>query len=194
MLVQLSGVPGSGKSTLARALAEARAMVVLNTDVVKNALLGSEIPMHLAGPATYGAALALAADLLEQGRDVVIDSPCRYRELLEGGLDLAVAASVPYGFIELRTDDPSILLERLDRRKPMVSQVASARDPVQGTAWEFGTPAATVVQIKIPEDTTPGWQQVEITSTAAVATLPSSVLVTAPQTAPTPSQIDGAPV
>ena len=51
----------------------------------------------------------------------------------------------------------------------------------------------TVVQVKVPEDTTPGWQQVEVTSTAAVATLPASILVTAPQTAPSASQIGAAP-
>jgi hypothetical protein len=85
VLVQLSGVPGSGKSTLARGLSEALGLVVLNTDVVKSALLSRDLGVEAAGPASYGVVLALAADLLAQGHQVVIDSPCRYPALLESG-------------------------------------------------------------------------------------------------------------
>ena len=78
MLLQLSGVPGTGKSTLARGLAAGLDLVVLDTDVVKSALLSTDVPFAVAGRATYAAVLALAGDLLAQGRSVVIDSPCRY--------------------------------------------------------------------------------------------------------------------
>ena len=95
MLVQLSGVPGSGKSTLARDIAEATGLVVLDTDVLKTALLEGGIPVTSAGRPTFAAALALAADLLAQGRSVVLDSPCRYPQLLAAGQRLATGRRGP---------------------------------------------------------------------------------------------------
>ena len=143
MLLQLSGLPGSGKSTLARSLAVAGGWVVVDTDVLKSALLTEGVPVLEAGRTTYAAALASAGDLLAQGHDVVIDSPCRYRELLEAGTALARAAGVPYGFVELAAADHAVLLARLATRQPRVSQV-SATDPVAGTWWEAGTAEATL--------------------------------------------------
>ena len=144
VLVQLSGVPGSGKSTLARGLSEALGLVVLDTDVVKSALLSRDLGVEAAGPASYGVVLALAADLLAQGHEVVVDSPCRYPALLTSGQEVAEAAGVPYRFVELWVDDPAALLPRLDRREPRPSQVASSSEPVPGTAWEHGTATATM--------------------------------------------------
>ena len=144
MLVQLSGVPGSGKSTLARGLAGARGLVVVDTDVLKSALVDGGVAVTDAGRPTYLAALAMAEDLLAQGRSVVIDSPCRYPALLSTGRDIARGAGVRYAFIELWAADLSPLLARLDARTPRVSQVASATRPVPGTEWELGTPEATL--------------------------------------------------
>lgn len=144
VLVQLSGVPGSGKSRLARSIAEATGFVVVDTDVLKSSIVGSGVPVGAAGPVTYGAALALARDLLEQGRTVVLDSPCRYQQLLDSGRREARALGVRYAFIELWVRDWSVVLGRLDERSPRVSQVASATAPVPGTDWEFGTPKATL--------------------------------------------------
>lgn len=145
MLVQLSGVPGAGKSTLARSVANATRFVVVDTDVLKSSLIASGVSVAAAGPATYQAPLALAADLLEQGKSVVVDSPCRYTELLNSGIRLAGEAGVRYGFIELRVRDWAVVLARLDARSPRASQVASGSAPVTGTEWEFGTPEATLL-------------------------------------------------
>lgn len=144
MLVQLSGVPGSGKSTLARALADSMGLIVVDTDVLKSALVDGGVPVSAAGRPTYLAALAMAEDLLAQQRSVVIDSPCRYPSLLSTGRDIAQEAGVRYAFIELWASDVSSLLARLDARSPRISQIASGTDPVPGTAWEFGTPQATL--------------------------------------------------
>ena len=144
MLIQLSGVPGSGKSTLARAISVSRGAVVLDTDVLKSALLVEGIALADAGRATYAGTVALAADLLEQGHDVLVDSPCGYPELLAATTAAASAAGVPFAFIELRTDDVGLLLSRLDRRLAKRSQVASATKPAAGTDWEFGTAEATL--------------------------------------------------
>ena len=144
MLVQLSGVPGSGKSTLARGIARSTGCVVVDTDVLKSALVEGGVPVTDAGRPTYLAALALAGDLLAQGRSVVLDSPCRYPDLLAAGTALARAAGVRYAFIELWATDVTTLLARLDSRSPRVSQVASSTEPVPGTEWELGTPEATL--------------------------------------------------
>lgn len=145
MLVQLSGVPGAGKSTLARAIAQATGLVVLDTDVVKSSLVGSGVSISAAGSATYAAALALTEDLLQQGKGVILDSPCRYLQLLDAGARIATEAGVRYGLIELWVRDWSVVMTRLDSRVPKVSQVASGSAPVPGTNWEFGTAEATLV-------------------------------------------------
>jgi predicted kinase len=144
VLVQLSGVPGSGKSTLARSVAVATGLVVVDTDVLKSSIIESGVSIAAAGRATYAAALALAGDLLAQGRGVLMDSPCRYQELLESGRQVAHANGVRYAFIELWVQDWSTVLARLDARSPRPSQVTSATAPVPRTEWEFGTAEKTL--------------------------------------------------
>ena len=144
MLVQLSGVPGSGKSTIARSVAGATGFVVVDTDVLKSSIIDSGVTIAAAGPVTYAAALALAEDLLEQGRGVLLDSPCRYQDLLDSGRQIAHADGVRYAFIELWVQDWSAVMARLDARSPRPSQVASATAPVPGTEWEFGTAEETL--------------------------------------------------
>lgn len=144
MLVQLSGVPGSGKSTLARSVARETGLVVVDIDVLKSSVIDSGVAVADAGRITYAAALALAGDLLAQGRGVLLDSPCRYQELLESGRQVARAHGVRYAFIELWVRDWTVVLARLDARSPRRSQVASATAPVPGTEWEFGTAEETL--------------------------------------------------
>ncbi len=156
MLVQLSGVPGAGKSTLARAVAEPTGLVVVDTDVVKSSIIASGVSVAHAGPTAYSVALALAQDLLDQGRSALLDSPCRYRRLLDKGSEIARDAGARYAFIELWVHDWTVVLTRLDARVPRVSQVASATAPVPGTDWELGTAEATLQgwqeQLVRPED------------------------------------------
>jgi predicted kinase len=136
MLVQLSGVPCTGKSTLARGLAHDPGLVVLDTDTVKSALMGTGIAFEAAGPATYAAVLALAADLLAQGRSVAVDSPCRYPELLASGQAVAAGAGAPYRLVELWADDPAALLPRLAARAGRASQVAPDIPPATLAEWQ----------------------------------------------------------
>jgi len=137
-------VPGSGKSTLARSVAAATGFVVLDTDVLKSSIVGSGVSVEAAGPVTYAAALALAQDLLEQGRSVLLDSPCRYQKLLDSGRQIAHAHGVRYAFVELWVQDWAAVLHRLDERSPKHSQVVSATAPVAGTDWEFATAQETL--------------------------------------------------
>ena len=116
MLVQMSGAPGSGKSTIARALARERGLVIIDHDVVKDAQLGAGLPFAQAGKLSYAVLLALAEDLLGQGHQVVIDSPCFYDELLEGGQAVAARTGAAYRYIECVTDDLDVLDQRLRSR------------------------------------------------------------------------------
>ncbi|CUR61697.1 hypothetical protein NOCA1280001 [metagenome] len=131
VLVQLSGVPGSGKSTLARSVAGANGFVVVDTDVLKSSIIDSGVPITAAGRVTYAAALALAQDLLEQGRGVLLDSPCRYQELADLGRQIAHAHGVRYAFIELWVQDWAAVLARLSAANQNLSAALRYLSPHQ---------------------------------------------------------------
>ena len=130
----MSGAPGSGKTTLARALAPAVDAVVLDHDVTKSALLEAGIEPPDAGRASYLLLGALAADLLGQGRSVILDSPCLYDELLERGQRLAREADAAYRYIECVVEDLDELDRRLRCRTPLPSQLRGVHgSPPPGT-------------------------------------------------------------
>jgi predicted kinase len=124
VLVQMSGAPGAGKTTISRALAPHLGAVVLDHDVSKSALLDAEVPVALAGRASYAVLLALAAQLVQQGFSVILDSPCFYANLLLRGQQIANEAGARYRYIECRLDDLDVLDHRLRTRPRMPSQVA----------------------------------------------------------------------
>lgn len=131
ILVQMSGVPGAGKSTIARALARSRPFTVLDVDVVKTAMLDAGISYDQVGAAGYRTVQALAGDLLGMSCSVIIDSPCRYDELLVVGQRLAERHHAVYRYIECFADDLPLLDRRLRARSPQRSQRPSvAASPV----------------------------------------------------------------
>jgi predicted kinase len=87
LFIQMSGAPGSGKTTIAHALAKRIGAVVIDHDVTKSALLDANVPASIAGAASYQALNDLARHLLEQGYNVIFDSPCFYVELLNNTHD-----------------------------------------------------------------------------------------------------------
>lgn len=122
-LLQLAGPPGSGKSRLAAGLAARCPAVILNSDVVKSALLDAGVPWKLAGPAAYRALADLAGDLLAQGASVILDSPSHYPYIPQAGLRVARAHGARYRFIELACADTGELSRRLAGRTPLRSQM-----------------------------------------------------------------------
>lgn len=122
-LLQLAGPPGSGKSRLAAAVASRCPAVVLNSDVLKSALLDAGVPWQLAGPGAYQALGAQAGDLLAQGRSVILDSPSHYPHIPERGQRVASAHGARYRFIELACPDTAELHRRLAMRTPLRSQM-----------------------------------------------------------------------
>jgi predicted kinase len=124
MFIQMSGVPGSGKTTLAQAIARHIRAVVIDHDVTKSALLEADVPVALAGRASYQVLNAVARHLLHQGHSVIFDSPCFYTELLERGQRLAQEAQVPYRYVECVVEDLDELDRRLRTRPRLPSQLS----------------------------------------------------------------------
>lgn len=124
IFVQMSGVPGAGKTTLARALAPLIGAVVIDHDVTKSALLEADVPVELAGRASYSVLDAVARHLLQQGQSVIFDSPCFYEELLQRGQKLAQETGAAYRYIECRVADLDELDRRLRTRTRLPSQLA----------------------------------------------------------------------
>lgn len=127
--IQMSGVPGSGKSTLASALAPQLRAVVIDHDITKSALLEADVPVNIAGSASYVVLHYLAESLLRQGHSVVFDSPCLYAELLARGQQLATDFGAAYRYIECVVDDLDEIDRRLQQRPRLPSQLSGVRAP-----------------------------------------------------------------
>jgi predicted kinase len=137
LLVQMAGAPGSGKTRLGLALAGRIGGVVVNSDVVKTSLLEADVPWSLAGPAAYRALVALADDLLGQGRSVVLDSPSHYPHIPENGLRVAAQRGAGYRFVECFCADTEELRRRLAARTPMRSQMRGVDQPPPDSGGTF---------------------------------------------------------
>jgi predicted kinase len=129
VFIQMSGVPGAGKTTLARAIAPRIGAVVIDHDVTKSALFEANVPVSIAGAASYHVLNAVAGHLLQQGFSVIFDSPCFYVELLERGQRLAQETGAAYRYIECLVTDLDELDRRLRTRLRVPSQLAGVRVP-----------------------------------------------------------------
>jgi predicted kinase len=139
LFIQMSGAPGSGKTTIAHAIARRINAVVIDHDVTKSALLEANVPLALAGSASYQVLGAIAQHLLLQGCNVIFDSPCFYQELLEKGQQLAQAVGAAYLYIECRVDDLNELDRRLRTRTRHPSQVAGVSFPLTDSSGKTQT-------------------------------------------------------
>ncbi|KAJ0165800.1 hypothetical protein CTA2_9944 [Colletotrichum tanaceti] len=137
LCIQMSGAPGSGKSTTAKALAGPLDAVVLDLDVIKTTLLDKNIPFQQAATLSYSVLWALAGDVLEQGRNLIIDCACNYEEIVTRGTALAAEQSgCEHWYVECRPEvDIRVLDERLRGRRSMRSQRTGVeRPPVDAVA------------------------------------------------------------
>jgi predicted kinase len=139
LFIQMSGAPGSGKTTIAHAIARRINAVVIDHDVTKSALLEANVPLALAGSASYQVLGAIAQHLLLQGCNVIFDSPCYYQELLEKGQQLAQAVGAVYLYLECRVEDLNELDRRLRTRTRHPSQVAGVSFPLTDSSGKTQT-------------------------------------------------------
>ena len=129
VFVQMSGVPGAGKTTIAHAIAGQIGAVVIDHDVTKSALLDANVPVTMAGQASYMVLDALARHLLQQGHSVIFDSPCFYEQLLTRGQRLAAQTGAQYRYIECVLENLDELDRRLQTRPRLRSQLAGVYAP-----------------------------------------------------------------
>lgn len=121
-LVQMSGVPGSGKSTIARRIHQRINAIVIDNDICRSAALDCEVEPVKAGKVSYLTSQSLARSFLNQGFSVVLDSPCRFQEILDAGLQIAEDTHACYRYVECITEDLSVIRRRLKSRTPLRSQ------------------------------------------------------------------------
>lgn len=123
LFIQMSGAPGAGKTTIATAISAKIGAVILDHDVTKSAIMATGVPFSVAGKASYAVLLGVAKHLLQQGHNVILDSPCFYDELLQKGQQLAQEANATYVYIECVLVDLFELDRRLRGRSSWSSQV-----------------------------------------------------------------------
>ncbi|KFY55366.1 hypothetical protein V497_07009 [Pseudogymnoascus sp. VKM F-4516 (FW-969)] len=128
-IIQLSGPPGSGKSTIARSLAPHLNAVVINHDLLKSFFLSLSHPFDESAKLAYRLDWVLAADLLAQGRSVIVDSVCNYAELFEKGEEVAAECGARYRFVRCKVGDVEVLERRLRGRVAMRSQRTGIEKP-----------------------------------------------------------------
>jgi predicted kinase len=142
-LLQMSGVPGAGKSTIARYVGSRYGAIVVDLDVIRSAVLDGGVPVEASGRVAYPVMYAMARSLLDQGSSVVIDSPCQYDEILTTGQSIAAERDVAYKYVESRTDDVTLIDNRLRARAPLRSQRRSIALPPADLAAPDANPART---------------------------------------------------
>jgi predicted kinase len=131
LLIQMSGAPDSGKSTMANLLAQSIDGVVINHDLIKSFFLENDNPSDQSAKLTYRFQWILAEDIIKQGRTVIIDSTCNYKETLDQGTALARQHGYDYRYVECRVgvDDIDLLEGRLLNRVSLRSQRKGVNSP-----------------------------------------------------------------
>lgn len=129
LLVQMHGDPGSGKSTLAKAIGVALPAIVIDKDAIKSPMMNGGIAAQLAGGVAHDILRELAADFIEAGHSVVMDSPCGWPIIEERGRALAARVGVPWFMIELTCP-----FDVIDAR--LASRTARLSNPTTRQDWE----------------------------------------------------------
>ncbi|OTA96082.1 hypothetical protein M434DRAFT_151621 [Hypoxylon sp. CO27-5] len=122
LFIQMSGAPGSGKSTLARLLGRSIGGVVIDHDVFRSTLLEFNTPFDQAAKQAYKIQWKLAQDIVKQGINIIIDSPCNFQEVLDQGSALSKDHGYVYWYVECKVESIDLLDQRLRTREPMASQ------------------------------------------------------------------------
>jgi len=116
-LLQMAGLPGSGKTALAQAIGRCTGAVVLDKDVIMAGAMRGGVAPELAGGVAYEVGFDLAASLLSDGHDVVLDSPANFLAIREKGRGIACVAGAKYCIIECVVSR-ELAEERLRGRRP----------------------------------------------------------------------------
>ncbi|MGD1935695.1 MAG: AAA family ATPase [Candidatus Phaeomarinobacter sp.] len=116
-LLILSGLPGTGKTTLARPVAEALNAAYLRVDSIEHAIRTSEMAPVEVVDHGYRVAMAVAADNLALGLDVVAESVNPWTLTREAWRQTAIDASATPYEIELICSDAVSHRARVETRE-----------------------------------------------------------------------------
>lgn len=116
MLVLLAGVPGSGKSTLARRMAPLLPAAIIESDAVRRDLIERPTYTRAESARIFAAIHAATAQLLDNGRSVMLDATNTRAEDRAPVIDVARATRARL-FIVHVTAPEDIVLDRLARRQ-----------------------------------------------------------------------------
>ena len=129
--LQMAGFPGSGKSTLALEIASRNDCIIIDHDVTKTALLNSigdgEVDNKAVGKVAYNIDFALVDFYVSQGRNVILDSPCLYDEIIDRGTTISLKYNANYKYIEYYLDNFDEINKRLKNRRNMISQISEVK-------------------------------------------------------------------
>jgi predicted kinase len=135
LFIQMSGAPGSGKSTLAWHIRQHTEAVIVDHDILRSSLLADgAISFAQAAKSAYRLQWDLAQTMMKQGHNVIIDSTCNYRQVIDEGMALAKTLGHEYWYIESNSSDIALLDARLRLRKGLRSQRASVDSYPEGCA------------------------------------------------------------
>lgn len=121
-LLQMAGFPGAGKSTLSKRIANETGAIVIDRDIIKNAMLSSGLTGDLLAEASYKVVFGLAGFYLRLGNSVIIDTPCFYKEIVENGVRISSENESEYKYIECIVDDYNLIVDRLRNRESLATQ------------------------------------------------------------------------
>ncbi|HEX8599429.1 MAG TPA: ATP-binding protein [Chloroflexia bacterium] len=114
LLVALRGMPGSGKSTLGRAISKRLGWPIIDKDDVKDLIDG-----HCDDPGTlaYSVMFNIARRQLQQGLNVICDSPLTYASLYEQARRVADETGAKLVVLECVCSDEEEWRRRVDARR-----------------------------------------------------------------------------
>jgi predicted kinase len=126
----MAGYPGSGKSTLAHEIAKVTQAIIIDVDIIKTTLINSGIQEEMISMCAYNIMFDLGDFYLKQGKSVIIDSPCYYRESLENGFRISENNKASYKYVECIAESYGEVNFRLKTRESLISQYKSVTKEV----------------------------------------------------------------
>jgi predicted kinase len=115
-LLALKGHAGSGKSTLGRMLSSRLGWPIIDKDDIKDILDGHTTE---AGPLAYETMFNIARRQLQQGLNVICDSPLAYRTGYEKARQIATETHARLAIIECYCSDEQEWSRRINARKSL---------------------------------------------------------------------------
>lgn len=96
--------------------------MIISHDIIRAFFLENDNPPDQSAKLAYRFQWILAEDMIKQGRTIIIDSTCSYKETLDRGTALARQYNYDYRYVECKVDDIDVLDGRLRRRVSLRSQ------------------------------------------------------------------------